>query len=87
MKRPIYVSQRENDHGEFWYTVSAGNAEPVLTSKMYRKRWRAVRAAESFIASIAPAPVTFSWWTGPTHASIQAGTSRGKVEYHTEAIR
>lgn len=87
MRRPIYVSQLENLQGDFWYTVRGGNAENVLTSKMYKKRWRAVRAARAFIESIDPAPVSFSWWAGPTFASIQAGTDRGAVTMTTERVR
>lgn len=64
MKRPVYVNQHENDRGDFWYTVRGGNGENVLTSKMYRERWRAVRAARAFIELIAPAPVVFHYWSG-----------------------
>lgn len=64
MKRPVYVDQLENGRGDFWYTVRGGNGENVLTSKMYRDRWRAVRAARAFIALIAPAPVVFHHWCG-----------------------
>jgi len=87
MRRPIYVSQREDTDGYFWYTVRGGNSENILTSKMYVERWRAIRAARAFIASVDPAPVHFMWWTGPTFKSIQAGTARGSVEYHSERIR
>ncbi|BBY78907.1 hypothetical protein H7I53_18150 [Mycolicibacterium pulveris] len=86
-RRPIYVSQRENPRGDFWYTVRGGNGENVLTSKMYRERWRAIRAARAFIASIAPAPVTFTYWTGPTPQAERDGRGRGRVEHHTERIR
>lgn len=55
-RRPIYVKQRDNDQGDFWFTVQGGNAENVLTSKMFKERWRAVRGARSFIASVSPAP-------------------------------
>lgn len=68
MRRPIYVKQREDDDEDgrrwFWFTVQGGNAENVLTSKMFKERWRAVRGARAFIKSIAPAPVHFSYWTG-----------------------
>jgi hypothetical protein len=87
MKRPIYVSQRENLEGDFWYTVRGGNAENVLTSKMYKQRWRAVRAARAFIESVEPAPVSFSWWSGPTDAAVKSGTARGAIHHHTERLR
>lgn len=87
MKRPIRVIQRENRDGDFWYTVLGGNAENVLTSKMYPARWRAVRAARAFIASIAPAPVVFRYWSGPTPEIEKAGRARGEVRLHTERIR
>lgn len=86
-RRPIIVSQRENELGDFWYTVRGGNGETVLTSKMYGERWRAVRAARAFITSIAPAPVVLSYRSGPTPASVKAGTSRGKLIQHTERVR
>lgn len=80
-RRPIYVNQRENGKGGFWYTVRGGNGENVLTSKMYVERWRAARAARAFIASIRPAPVHFSYRSGPTRTD-----GRGKVGHHTEAF-
>lgn len=64
MKRAHLVDQRENDRGDFWYTVRGGNGENVLTSKMYTERWRAVRAARAYIRSINPVAVRFSYWTG-----------------------
>lgn len=87
MKRPITVEQRENDKGEYWYLVRAGNRETVLVSQTYRKRWRAVRAARAFIASIAPAPVEFRYVTGPTATAVQAGTARGRAGQRVERVR
>lgn len=87
MRRPIRVAQRESAGGDFWYTVLGGNSENVLTSKMYKARWRAVRAARAFIASVSPAPAVFTYWSGPTLQAIQAGNSRGKVQHHTERVR
>lgn len=82
MKRPIYVDQRENTAGDnFWYVARGGNAENVLTSKMYTQRWRAVRAARAFIRSIDPAPVRFSYWTGPTKPG-----GRGLLKRVTETL-
>lgn len=86
-RRPIYVDQRENRKGDFWYAVRGANGETVLTSKMYGERWRAVRAARAFITSIAPAPVVLSYRSGPTPASVKAGTSRGQLIQHTERVR
>ena len=86
-RRPIYVSQRENDRGDFWYTVRGGNGENVLTSKMYAERWRAVRAARAFIESVAPAPVHFAWYSGPYPRAVRCGYDRGTVRYHSERIR
>lgn len=80
MRRPIYVTQRENDQGDFWYTARAGNAENILTSKMYDERWRATRAARAFIKSIAPAPVTFTYWKA-------AHRGHGDTRTVTERIR
>lgn len=39
--RPLYVRQNEagpnaSNTGDYWYTISTGNGEPILTSKMYR---------------------------------------------------
>jgi uncharacterized protein YegP (UPF0339 family) len=82
MKRTICVEQRENRAGEFWYVVRAGNGENVLTSKMYVERWRAKRAARHFIKSIAPAPVVFKYWSGPT-----TPRGRGEVRHHIERVR
>ena len=67
--RPVIVRQKEeldeNGYGHYWFTVAGGNGETVLTSKTYRERWRAIRAARAFI-NLVGAPVTFRYWTGPT---------------------
>lgn len=95
--RPLYVRQSEagpntNNVGDYWFTVAAGNSETILTSKMYRQRWRAIRAARAFIKSIAPAPVTFSYWSGftPTQEAEAAALGRkprGTLQHHTERIQ
>jgi hypothetical protein len=68
--RPLYVRQNEagpnaGNTGDYWYTISAGNGEPILTSKMYRTRARAIRGARAIIDRLT-GPVTFSYWTGYT---------------------
>ena len=84
MRRPIYVKQREasDEAGRpyFWFTVQGGNAENVLTSKMFVERWRAVRGARAFIKSVSPAPVLFSYWTG------RVGRMRMEVESHGSTL-
>lgn len=95
-RRPIYVRQSEagpNAHnvGDYWFTVSMGNGEPILTSKMYRARWRAVRAARAFIARLEGA-VTFSYWAGTTpeqeaEAAALGRPPRGKLRHVVERIR
>lgn len=94
-QRPIVVRQSEagpnaNNVGDYWFTVSMGNGEKVLTSKMYRERWRAVRAARALIARLA-GPVTFMYWQGFTpvqHAEANAlGRSpRGTQRFVTERL-
>lgn len=81
MPRPLYVRQSENLTGDFWYTVRGGNGENVLTSKMYRQRWRANRAARAFIKSIRPVRVHFAYWSGPTTPG-----GRGQLQYHSEVF-
>ncbi len=66
MKRPHLVDQRENEQGDFWYTVRGGNGANLLTSQMYPTRSNAIRAARAYIASIDPVPVRFAYWTGLT---------------------
>lgn len=85
MRKPLHVAQdeAEDDLGwerHYWYSVRAGNGEPVLTSKMYKKRSQAKRAALAFIASIDPVPVHFSWWSGKPDG-------KGSYTYHSERIR
>lgn len=68
--RPIYVRQQEagpnqSNVGDYWYTLSMGNGEKILTSKMYRTRSRAIRAARKFIARL-HGPVVFTYRTGTT---------------------
>ncbi|MCV7226088.1 hypothetical protein [Mycolicibacterium komossense] len=97
MKRPIVVRQSEagpnaNNVGDYWFTVSSGNGETTLTSKMYRERWRANRAARAFIASIGDTPVTFTRWEGYTpvqeaEALALGRKPRGKLTHVTERIR
>lgn len=77
--------------GDFWFTVAMGNGEKVLTSKMYRERWRAIRAARAFIKAIGDTPVTFGYWQGYTptqYAQAEAaGTEpRGQLQFVTERI-
>lgn len=91
--RPIYVRQNEagpnaGNTGDYWYSISMGNGEPILTSKMYRSRARAIRAARAFIARLS-GPVTFSYWTGytPTHQAERMALGReprGKLTLVTE---
>lgn len=83
--RPVTVEQRE-DLGQFWFVVAAGNRETVLTSKTYRTRSRAKRAARAFIQSIAPAPVRFVFWSGPTPLVEASGRGRGTRRRHAIAI-
>lgn len=71
MKRPHNVDQRENDEGDFWYTVRGGNGANTLTSEMYPNRGNAIRAARAYIASIDPVPVVFTRWTGLTPAKMR----------------
>lgn len=96
-RRPLVVRQKEagpnSDRlGDYWFTVSAGNGETVLTSKMYRERWRAIRAARAFIASIGDTPVTFSHWSGTTpmqeaEAAALGRAPRGTIRHVVERIR
>lgn len=96
MKRPMYVRQDEagpnaRNTGDYWFTVSAGNGETVLASKMYRERWRAKRAARAFIDRI-DGEVTFTYWTGTTpmqeaEAAALGRTPRGTLRAVTERIR
>lgn len=96
MKRPTVVRQSEAgpnaaNVGDFWFTVAMGNGETVLTSKMYRERWRAKRAARAIIARLA-GPVTFTYWEGATPVQ-EAETAalgrkpRGTTRYVVERIR
>lgn len=78
--RRLRVDQKENDQGEFWYTVDRGNASTMLTSEMYPTRSNAIRAARGFINAVGPVPVTFSYWKGPR-------TGPGKFQYIVERIR
>lgn len=71
MKRPQLVNQRENDTGDFWYTVRGGNGANELTSEMYPTRSNAIRAARRYIASIDPVPVRFSYWKGLLPATLK----------------
>ncbi|QFG06050.1 hypothetical protein KDW75_gp48 [Mycobacterium phage Mercurio] len=93
--RPLYVRQNEagpnaSNTGDYWYTISTGNGEPILTSKMYRTRARAIRAARKFIERIA-GPVVFSYWAGitPTHQAERMALGRepsGRLRLVTEKI-
>lgn len=94
--RPLYVRQSEagpnaSNTGDYWYTISTGNGEPILTSKMYRTRARAIRAARAFIRRT-NGPVVFSWWTGftPTHQAEREALGRlprGNLQLVTERYR
>ncbi|GFG65793.1 hypothetical protein MKUB_32830 [Mycobacterium kubicae] len=94
--RPVVVRQSEagpnaSNTGDYWFTVSMGNGETVLTSKMYRARWLAKRAARAFIARI-EGEVTFTYWTGYTpvqeaEAAALGRKPRGKLQHVTERIR
>lgn len=86
MARPITVDQRENGTGDFWFAVAAGNGETVLTSKMFSTRPRAKRAARAFIQSVTPAPVRFTFWSGPTPLVRASGRGRGVPRRHAIAI-
>lgn len=81
--RPLYVRQSEagpnaRNTGDYWYSISTGNGEPILTSKMYRTRARAIRAARRLIDRLA-GPVVFSYWTGitPTREAERMALGRG----------
>jgi len=92
-QRPLYVRQNEagpnaGNTGDYWYTVSTGNGEPILTSKMYRNRQRAIRAARKYIRRIA-GPVVFSYWAGftPTQHAEKVALGqlpRGQLKLVTE---
>lgn len=94
--RPLYVHQSEagpnaNNVGDYWYTVSTGNGEPILTSKMYRTRARAIRAARAFMRRTR-GPVVFSYWAGttPTHQTermAEGRQPRGTLRFITERYR
>lgn len=94
--RPVIVRQGEagpnaDNVGDYWFTVAMGNGEPILTSKMYRARWRAVRAARAFISRIDGA-VTFTYWQGTTpdqeaEAAALGRPPRGKLRRVVERIR
>lgn len=76
--------------GDYWYIVKGGNGETVLTSKMYRNRWRAIRAARAFIASVGT-DVSFSYLKGstPTHEAEAAALGKkphGTLRHYTEWI-
>ncbi|AKF14909.1 hypothetical protein KDW77_gp45 [Mycobacterium phage Pinnie] len=91
--RPLYVRQSEagpnaSNTGDYWYTVSTGNGEPILTSKMYRTRARAIRAARAFMRRTR-GPVTFSYWAGytPTQQAERMAIGRqprGQLQLVTE---
>lgn len=93
--RPLYVRQHEagpnaDNVGDYWYTVSGGNGETILTSKMYRTRARAIRAARAFITRIR-GRVVFMYWAGitPTHQTermAQGRQPRGTLRFHTQEI-
>lgn len=95
--RPLYVRQSEagpnaTNTGDYWYTIATGNGEPILTSKMYRTRARAIRAARAFIARVS-GPVVFSYRKGITptrEAELMAirgtGASQGRLQLITERI-
>lgn len=97
--RPLYVRQSEagpnaRNLGDFWYSISTGNGEPILTSKMYQTRARAIRAARALIRRLA-GPVVFTYWKGTTPTreaelialgSQYPGRHRGKLEQATERI-
>ena len=93
--RPLYVRQSEagpnaGNTGDHWYTVSTGNGEPILTSKMYRTRARAIRAARAFIARLS-GPVVFSYWKGatPTYEAERIALGRstmGRLQWVQEKI-
>jgi hypothetical protein len=95
-RRPVIVRQSEagpnaDNLGDYWFTVAMGNGETVLTSKMYRERWRAVRAARALIARIGGS-VTFTYWQGttPMHEAESAALGRpprGTIRYVVERIR
>lgn len=97
MKRSMVVRQSEagpnaKNTGDYWFTVSMGNGETVLTSKMYRARWRAIRAARSFIAAIGDVEVVFTYWTGTTptqeaEAAALGRPPRGRIRHVKERIR
>lgn len=87
MKHRLHVVQNENHTGDFWYTIAAGNAETIATSKMYAQRWLAKRAARRFIAAIDPVPVTFHYFSGPTPAVVLSGRFHGQTRHHVEKIR
>lgn len=94
--RPLYVRQNEAGPnaaavGDYWYTVSTGNGEPILTSKMYRTRARAIRGAKAFIRRT-NGPICFTYWTGftPTHhaeALALGRQPRGQLQLVTERYR
>lgn len=82
MRPQMYVKQRENGAGEFWYAVKAANGHVVATSEMYPSRTNAIRAARAFIRLIAPVQVEFTYCTGPVPPA------RGKgYGFVTELIR
>lgn len=95
-QRPLIVRQSEAgpnaaNTGDYWFTVSGGNGETTLTSKMYRARWRAIRAARGFIAAIGDTPVTFSYWQGTTptqeaEAAALGRKPRGTLRHVVERI-
>jgi hypothetical protein len=62
------VEQREEHRpvgsAWFWFVVRASNGKTLLTSETYDTRAHACRAARTFIESIAPVPVQFTFWFG-----------------------
>lgn len=89
MKRPHLVNQRENEQGDFWYTVRGGNGSNLLTSETYPSRSNAIRAARAYIASIDPVPVRFTFWTGLTPVVMRGwhSSSSDARKQVTERIR
>lgn len=95
-RRPMIIRQGEagpnaDNVGDFWFTVAMGNGEKVLTSKMYRERWRAIRAARAFINALGDIPVTFQYLKGYTpmqeaEAAALGESPRGRLQHVVERI-
>lgn len=82
----MLVDQDENDTGQFWIRVRAGNGTNVLTSEMHPTRSNAIRAARAYIAAVNPVPIVFSYWTGKLPNRDQTRKVRDRVR-ETERIR